>query len=222
MTDTQRQIATIAFYSFAGGFADATSFSTFKTFTGHVTGNLVLLALSLAKGEWNGVFIRVVAIACFLASTSLGFRLALLRRASVWLLCFQVALLLPITLLGSTSGVATVLGTAAFCCSLGLQNGVVTKTLGVSVHSTFVSGDFTSLLKTGTRHALTGARSYSQKSQTKAVLATLILAFALGAFAAGLLSHFSPKAAPIFLLVPLCVAMLLQTSAGVPTSPNAH
>ena len=37
--------------AFVGGYGDAASFVLTKTFTGHVTGNLVLTAIAVATGE---------------------------------------------------------------------------------------------------------------------------------------------------------------------------
>ena len=49
-----------------GGYADAASFLLAQTFTGHITGNFVLMAISLASHEWPTFFRRGLAIAFFL------------------------------------------------------------------------------------------------------------------------------------------------------------
>ena len=49
-----------------GGYADAASFLLAQTFTGHLTGNFVLMAISLASREWPTFFRRGLAIAFFL------------------------------------------------------------------------------------------------------------------------------------------------------------
>ena len=49
MPTARRDQLTILCYGLAGGFGDATSFLRYKTFTGHVTGNLVLMMISLSR-----------------------------------------------------------------------------------------------------------------------------------------------------------------------------
>ena len=39
--------------AFVGGYGDAASFVLAKTFTGHVTGNLVLGAIAVAAQDWR-------------------------------------------------------------------------------------------------------------------------------------------------------------------------
>jgi uncharacterized membrane protein YoaK (UPF0700 family) len=39
--------------AFVGGYGDAASFVLAKTFTGHVTGNLVLAAIAVAAHDWR-------------------------------------------------------------------------------------------------------------------------------------------------------------------------
>src|SRR5215510_1271550 len=50
-----------------GGYADAAGFLLAQTFTGHVTGNLVLTAISVARTDWPTFSRRLLAIALFLA-----------------------------------------------------------------------------------------------------------------------------------------------------------
>jgi uncharacterized membrane protein YoaK (UPF0700 family) len=52
--------------AFIGGYADAAGFLLANTFTGHVTGNLVLSAISVARADWPTFSKRVLAIALFL------------------------------------------------------------------------------------------------------------------------------------------------------------
>src|SRR5258708_7110424 len=52
--------------AFVGGYGDAASFVLAKTFTGHVTGNLVLAAIAVAAHEWRVVLGHLSAIVTFL------------------------------------------------------------------------------------------------------------------------------------------------------------
>jgi uncharacterized membrane protein YoaK (UPF0700 family) len=52
--------------AFVGGYGDAASFVLAKTFTGHVTGNLVLGAIAVAAQDWRAVLGHLTAIVTFL------------------------------------------------------------------------------------------------------------------------------------------------------------
>jgi uncharacterized membrane protein YoaK (UPF0700 family) len=52
--------------AFVGGYGDAASFVLAKTFTGHVTGNLVLAAIAVAALDWRGALGHLSAIVTFL------------------------------------------------------------------------------------------------------------------------------------------------------------
>ncbi len=198
-------------YAFAGGFADASSFVLYRTFTGHVTGNLILLILSVVAKSWHDAAVRSLAIASFLACTSLGFRLATIRPKSIWLFCCQAALLIPMSAFQILKGSSPLLGVAALCCSLGLQNGIVTSSLGVSVHSTFVSGDFTALLRLPNEPRPASVEDRAARKRKARVLVLLLVAFASGALCAALLAQAYRRWLPLFLLIPLLAATLVQS-----------
>ena len=52
--------------AFVGGYGDAASFVLAKTFTGHVTGNLVLAAIAVAAHDWRATLAPLSAIVTFL------------------------------------------------------------------------------------------------------------------------------------------------------------
>lgn len=212
MSDRSRQQAAIVLYAFAGGFADAASYLLYNTFTGHVTGNLVFLALSLVDRSWTQAAARGLAIAGFLVCTGLGFRLARARRSALWLFCLQAALLLPAGFGNLYGATPALLGIAALCCSLGLQNGVVTSSLGVSVHSTFISGDVTSLIKLGSKPVPPGSADRGAHRQSARVLQLLLAAFAAGAFTAACLSKGFLRWEVLLLLIPLGAAAAVQAA----------
>ena len=143
-----QQVSALA-YSFAGGYADAAGYLLARTFTGHVTGNLVLLAISLRHPDWVEIGQRFVAIVTFLFATAVGFRVARFRSAlSPWALFLAQACLIgtvSLPLVRGSHHYAVWLVTA-LCLALGLQNGVVTSVGSVSLHATFISGDLTTLM----------------------------------------------------------------------------
>jgi uncharacterized membrane protein YoaK (UPF0700 family) len=53
-------------FAFVGGYGDAASFVLAKTFTGHVTGNLVLGAIAVAAQDWRAMLGHLAAIVTFL------------------------------------------------------------------------------------------------------------------------------------------------------------
>ena len=48
--------------AFIGGYADASSYLLARTFTGHLTGNCVLAAVSTASGDWHLSLVRFLAL----------------------------------------------------------------------------------------------------------------------------------------------------------------
>src|SRR5580658_6135256 len=52
--------------AFVGGYADASSYLLARTFTGHLTGNSVLAAVSAASKDWYLTLDRLVAVIVFL------------------------------------------------------------------------------------------------------------------------------------------------------------
>jgi hypothetical protein len=51
--------------AFVGGYADASSYLLARTFTGHLTGNCVLAAVSAASKEWYLTLDRLLAVIVF-------------------------------------------------------------------------------------------------------------------------------------------------------------
>ena len=71
--------------AFVGGYADAASFILAKTCTGHVTGNFVLTAISIAGRDWPTCFRRLLAIALFLTGILLSVTLErLVAKQPTW------------------------------------------------------------------------------------------------------------------------------------------
>ena len=67
---------------FVGGYGDAASFVLAKTFTGHVTGNLVLGAIAVAAHDWRATIGHLSAIVPFLLGILL--RLLIVRSLKAW------------------------------------------------------------------------------------------------------------------------------------------
>jgi uncharacterized membrane protein YoaK (UPF0700 family) len=141
--------------AFVGGYGDAASFVLAKTFTGHVTGNLVLAAIAVAAHEWRAALGHLSAIVTFLMGI---FVIALiarpLKRWSSWPLLATIMGMEVILIVAASLALSfeTAHGVQIFVISvslaLGLQNGAFRRAGGISVHTTYLTGMITSLLST--------------------------------------------------------------------------
>lgn len=140
-------------FAFVGGYGDAAGFILAKTFTGHVTGNLVLAAIAIVAHDWRSTFAHFSAVTCFLAGIPLSVLIA--RLPAGWP---------PLPLLTTVVGIEVILIIAAYlalashaaagvevlviCLSLalGLQNGAFRGTGGISVHTNYLTGMITGLI----------------------------------------------------------------------------
>ncbi len=139
--------------AFVGGYCDAASFLLAKTFTGHVTGNFVLTTVKLATGDLRGALGSVLAITCFLLGTYLSVLLLKRLPSGSTRYFFQVTLGTEIILVVSAwfvlrSGLPLAPETflAAVAIAMGRQNGALYRVHGVSLHTSYLTGNLTTLL----------------------------------------------------------------------------
>jgi uncharacterized membrane protein YoaK (UPF0700 family) len=191
MSENHRSDSWLSFgLAFVGGYCDAAGYVLARTFTGHITGTLVLTAINLAGHDWLIFLRQLSAIALFLT----GLVLILLserfvaRTPSRFLLPFVMGLeivLISAAYFALTSHLPARFGLFASCMSLalGLQNGAFSQAGGVSVHTTYLTGMITSLLKTeAQKHSPGTTARYDPTSDQKVkLLAGMWLAFVLGA-----------------------------------------
>src|ERR1700687_5271904 len=141
--------------AFVGGYGDAAGLVLAKTFTGHVTGNLVLGAIAVAAHDWRAPLGHLSAIVTFLIGVPLSVLIA--RPLKAWpsapflptVMGIEVILIVAASLV-LASDVAH--GVAIFVIfvslALGLQNGAFRRVGGISVHTTYLTGMITSLIST--------------------------------------------------------------------------
>lgn len=178
--------------AFVGGYADASSYLLAQTFTGHLTGNCVLAAVSVASKDWRLTLDRLLAVIVFLSGILVS--MILNRFAPVWLRRFSLAIAIFIELL-LVLGALIFLNSRAtpqvfivcMCLALGIQNGALNKTKGISVHSTYVTGMVTTLLQKSFDRFAPSVRPMEDYSRDPArlgiqVLAAMWMSFTLGAF----------------------------------------
>jgi uncharacterized membrane protein YoaK (UPF0700 family) len=176
--------------AFVGGYGDAASFVLTKTFTGHVTGNLVLAAIAVAAHDWRAALGRLSAIVTFLIGT--GLSLLIVRPLRAWpslrLLPFIMAteaILITTASLALASNMAhrvemfVILVTLA----LGLQNGTLRRAGGTSVHTTYLTGTISGLISRETERYVTEVPQPSAAAvhPNMGLLGGIGIAFVLGA-----------------------------------------
>jgi uncharacterized membrane protein YoaK (UPF0700 family) len=144
--------------AFVGGYGDAASFVLAKTFTGHVTGNLVLGAIAVAAHDWRAMLGHLSAIVTFLPGVVLS--LFIVRPLKAWpswpswpflptVMGIEVILIVADALI-LESGMALRVEIFVIFSSLalGLQNGAFRRVGGITVHTTYLTGMITSLIST--------------------------------------------------------------------------
>jgi len=153
-TDIRPTDAWLSFgLAFVGGYGDAASFVLAKTFTGHVTGNLVLGAIAVAARDWRAMLGHLSAIITFLIGVLLSTLIARpLKVWPSWPLLPTVMGIEVILIVGASAAVASAVahGAAVFVIfvslALGLQNGALRHAGGISVHTTYLTGMITRLI----------------------------------------------------------------------------
>jgi uncharacterized membrane protein YoaK (UPF0700 family) len=195
MNETSQSSATFSIsigLTFIGGYADASSYLLARTFTGHLTGNCVLAAVSAAGGDWYLTLDRLLAVIVFLGGilcslTLNRFAPSRLRPASLAITMLIEALLFLSAFLFLSNRANEELFIVCMCLALGIQNGALHKTNGISVHSTYMTGMVTVLIQKTFNHLSSKQSPGENLSRDSArltiqVLAPMWISFILGAF----------------------------------------
>ena len=174
--------------AFVGGYSDSASFILAKTFTGHVTGNLVLTAISIASLDWINFSRRVLAIALFLTGVihSVILERWLARKLSRSFLPAVLGLEIILILLSyfaltSPLDARLLLFVICMALALGLQNGAWRRAGGTTVHSTYVTGMVTTLLATVVQRYISNEPPKEDADSKIGTLAGIWVAFVAGA-----------------------------------------
>jgi porin len=173
-----------------GGYCDAAGYVLAKTFTGHITGTLVLAAISVAGHDWRTVLRHLLAIALFLSGVVLILIWSRFIARPPYRFLLPIVMGVEMVLISTayfalTSHLTAKFGLCVGCLSLalGLQNGAFSQAGGISVHTTYLTGMITSLLKTESeRYSSQGTASDKSVSDRKVkLLGGIWSAFVLGA-----------------------------------------
>ena len=183
-------------FAFVGGYGDAVSFVLAKTFTGHITGSLVLAAIAIAAHAWSSLAVHLSAVLFFLIGVFASVRIE--RALAAWqrvkspsaFLIIEASLTLAAYLALATHATT---GAEVFvvCMSLalGIQNGAFQSTGGISVHTTYLTGMITGLVTSEAKKTISATRDPKQS-----ILYGIWVAFVVGGIVgAGLAIHFKDK-----------------------------
>jgi uncharacterized membrane protein YoaK (UPF0700 family) len=176
--------------AFVGGYGDAASFVLVKTFTGHVTGNLVLAAIAVAARNWGAVLEHFSAVVTFLLGISLS--VVIVRPLKAWpswpllptVMGIEVILIVAASFaLASDSAHGVEIFVIFVSLALGLQNGAFRRVGGISVHTTYLTGMITSLISAETEKYASEVIPPSVRVQDPKIglLYKIWIAFVLGA-----------------------------------------
>ena len=176
--------------AFVGGYGDAASFVLAKTFTGHVTGNLVLGAIAVAAHDWRALLGHLSAIVTFFLGVFLS--ALIVRPLKSWaswpllpiVMGIEVMLMAAASLVlasGVTHGIEIFVIFVSL--ALGLQNGAFRQAGGISVHTTYLTGMITSLISTEAEKYTSEAAPAPGKARDPqiALLCGIWIAFVVGA-----------------------------------------
>ena len=205
--------------AFLGGYADAAGFLLTRTFTGHVTGNTVFLAINLAQANWRLVATNAMAVGAFLLGTGSAEWVKETTETPKIGRRLRMSLMIEGMLLTAAAGChyesrwwCDMPSVVCLCLALGIQNGALRKCGAMSVHTTFITGLSTTVLSDAVRRAAGHGNSSDHQNHPSAVLAGILAAFTAGAGAGGYLSlHFEPWTLP-GLLVPCGIALIVARS----------
>ena len=212
--------------AFVGGYADASSYLLARTFTGHLTGNSVLAAVSAASKEWYLTLDRLLAVNVFLAGILVSLMLnrfvpVRLRQYSLAIAMFTELLLIGGASLFLINRANTELFIVCMCLALGIQNGALNKTNGISVHSTYMTGMVTTLMQksfgrlSSNRSPKADPPSESARLTIR-VLAPMWIGFICGAFAGAVTVSSFHSVGLLGIVVPL--ALLISAEIGTKVS----
>ena len=206
--------------AFVGGYADASSYLLARTFTGHLTGNSVLAAVSAASKEWYLTLDRLLAVIVFLAGILVSLMLNRFVPVRLRQYSLAIAMFIELLLIGSASlflinRANTELFIVCMCLALGIQNGALNKTNGISVHSTYMTGMVTTLMQKSFGRLSSNLSSKADPPSESArltirVLAPMWIGFICGAFAGAVIVSSFHSVGLLGIVVPLVLLIFAE------------
>lgn len=206
--------------AFVGGYGDAAGFVLAKTFTGHVTGNLVLGAIAVAAHDWRATLGHLSVIVTFLIGVPLSVLIA--RPFKAWpsaaflptIMGIEVILIVAASwVLASDVAHGVAIFAIFVSLALGLQNGAFRRIDGIGVHTTYLTGMITSLISTQAEKyaSVETPPPLRAPGSQMCLLCAIGAAFVLGAgTGAAMVLHF--KALGMLGAALLLIVLMLRTS----------
>ena len=216
--------------AFVGGYADASSYLLARTFTGHLTGNCVLAAVSAASKDLSLTLDRLLAVVVFLGG--IFFNLILTHFAPIRLRqsSLAITMFVEILLFVSASLFLRAWGNqewfiVCMCLALGMQNGALNKTNGISVHSTYMTGMVTGLLQKSFDHLFANRSSKEPSSGDSALLtlqvpASMWMSFICGAVTGSVLVSSFQSVGLLGIVLPLILLILIEINGNRNPAPK--
>lgn len=224
MSENDRDDSWLSFgLAFVGGYCDAAGFVLAKTFTGHITGALVLAAIDLAARDWQPFLRNTLAITLFLAGGGLILMSERLIGTPPSRFLLRIVMTIELVLiaiayfaLSSELAVKTGLFVCCLSLALGLQNGAFTKVGGISVHTTYLTGLITALFETeaGKQSSPSIAGKGPSSGQKAKLLGQIWLAFVIGATVGAAIVLWIGARGLVGAALPLLAMVLVQTVSG--------
>lgn len=141
--------------AFVGGYCDASGFVLGSTFTGHVTGNLVLVAIAAVARDERSVLRNLAALLTFLLGVTLtavtAGRLNPTRTLRTVMMVEVVLLTVASFVAAASFNHAIAAFLACVALAMGLQNGAFRHAGGISVHTTYLTGMITAFISGAAR-----------------------------------------------------------------------
>jgi len=162
------------------GYADAIGFLQHRAFAGQMTGNTILLAISMVETSWAEAAFYVAVIASFLAGVVIAGGLVRLGHAPA------IALSLAAVSLAICAFVTVHWGALLLAFAMGAQNGALTRFGDATLNTVFITGDLQKLFEA----VLAWLRQSSSRQPPPgfAILAPVWLEYFVGALL-GALAH---------------------------------
>src|SRR4029077_1416037 len=217
--------------AFVGGYADASSYLLARTFTGNLPGNCVLAAVSAVGKEWYLTFDRLLAVIVFLAGILVSLILNRLVPVRSRPYSLAIAMFIEVLLIVSASlflrdRVNAELFIVCMCLALGIQNGALDKTNGISVHSTYMTGMVTTLLQKSFDHLSAKWSSKEDSSRDSArltiqVLAPMWASFIFGAVTGAVIVSSFHRIGLLGIVVPLILLIFVELKTQLSVKFNS-
>jgi uncharacterized membrane protein YoaK (UPF0700 family) len=211
--------------AFIGGYADASSYSLARTLTGHLTGNCILAAVSAAGKDWYLTLDRLLAVIVFLGGLLFSlmlnrFAFGRLKQSSLAIAMFiEILLFLSASLFSSNR--ANELFIVCMCLALGIQNGILNKTNGISIHSTYMTGTVTTLIHRSFDYLSSKGSPNEDPSKQSArlaiqVLTSMWISFTFGAFTGAVMVAFFHSIGLLGIVLVLILLIFAETNKKLP------